>query len=70
METQGSASKRYTLDCRDYPGSKCSLSISGTEEEVLKEGEFHAVSAHGEKKEPGLRDKLREFIKEDKTYNA
>lgn len=70
METTQRSGGRYTLDCRDYPGSKCSLAISGSKDEVLKEGVRHAVSDHGEKDEPGLRDKLSQSLKEEKTYRA
>lgn len=64
------SAKRYTLDCRKHPGSQCSLSISGTQDEVLNEGMHHVTSAHGEKNEPALRDKVRGWMKEEKTYNA
>ena len=43
---------RVTLDCRQKPEANCSLTISGTEEEVLEIGEYHVTSKHGI---PGLK---------------
>jgi hypothetical protein len=41
-------SVRKVIDCREFPSeSKCSLTISGTEAEVLKAATEHAVSSHG-----------------------
>lgn len=56
---------RVTIDCRESPGTNCSLTISGTEKEVMDLAELHATTAHGMKKEPGLRDKLRSLLKHD-----
>jgi hypothetical protein len=57
---------RVTLDCRNKPEAQgCSLTMSGTEEEVLDIAELHATTKHGFKKEPGLRDKLRSFLKHE-----
>lgn len=53
------------LDCRLHPDANCSLMISGTEQEVLDAGELHAISKHGFKKEAGLRENLRSFLKEE-----
>ncbi|MBI2386814.1 MAG: DUF1059 domain-containing protein [Elusimicrobia bacterium] len=57
--------ERVTIDCRDYPETKCSLSFSGTEDEVMEIAEYHAVNKHGFKSEPGLRDQLRSMIKRE-----
>jgi hypothetical protein len=57
--------KRVVLDCRSKPESKCSLMISGTEDEVLEIGEQHVIAKHGMKKEPGLRDTLKGYLKEE-----
>lgn len=56
---------RVTLDCREHPGSNCSLTIAGTESEVLDVAEYHVINAHGEKKEPGLREQLRGSLKHE-----
>jgi hypothetical protein len=51
---------RKTLDCRQMPSeSNCSLTISGTEEEVLRAGAEHAISVHGHTDGPELREGLR-----------
>ena len=57
--------RRVVLDCRNKPEAKCSLTIAGTEAEVLELGEYHVTSKHGFKKESGLRDQLRGFLKEE-----
>lgn len=45
--------KRKVIDCRFFPSdNKCSLALSGTEEEVLKAATEHAVSSHGKKTLP------------------
>lgn len=69
-QTGSGTGGRFTLDCREYPGSKCSMTISGTKDEVLNEGLYHAKQFHGEKEE-GLRDRLSKVLKEEKkTYSA
>lgn len=57
--------ERVTLDCREQPGSSCSLTISGTESEVMDVAEYHVTTAHGTKKEPGLREQLRGSLKHE-----
>lgn len=56
---------RVTLDCREYPKSNCSLSISGTEKEVLELAEYHATTKHDFKIEPELTEKLRSMLKHE-----
>ena len=56
---------RKMLDCRKVPGSTCTVKISGTEDEVLKAGLAHALSAHGEKDTPELRAMLRNGMEDD-----
>ncbi len=61
------ASKRKIADCRLYPSEKnCSLTISGTEEEVLTAAVQHAVTSHGHKESPELREQIRGFLKDEK----
>jgi predicted small metal-binding protein len=51
---------RKVLDCRQMPSdSNCSLTIAGTEDEVLRAGAEHAVSVHGHTDGPELRAGLR-----------
>lgn len=56
---------RVVMDCRQKPEANCSLLISGTEPEVLELAEYHVTTKHGFKKEPGLRDQLRSFLKRE-----
>lgn len=57
---------RVTLDCREKPEAQgCSLTMSGTENEVLDVAEYHVTTKHGFKKEPGLREQLRSFLKHE-----
>jgi hypothetical protein len=41
------------------------LKISGTEEEVLDAAMQHAVSAHGHKNSPELRQQLKTMLREE-----
>jgi predicted small metal-binding protein len=51
---------RKMIDCRRMPSERnCSLTISGTEEEVLAIAVRHAVQEHGHTDSPELREKLR-----------
>jgi len=60
-----SDAKRKVVDCRLYPSEKgCTLSIEGTEEEVLQAAADHAVTAHGHTNSPALREQLRSIMKD------
>lgn len=51
---------RKMIDCRKVPSeNNCSLTIAGTEREVLDAATAHAISAHGHADVPELRDILR-----------
>jgi predicted small metal-binding protein len=51
---------RYMIDCRKVPSDNgCTLTIAGTEEEVLEAAAAHAVAAHGHEGAPELRETLR-----------
>jgi predicted small metal-binding protein len=55
-----SDSGRKVVDCRRFPSeSNCSLTIAGTEEEVLDVAVPHAVSRHGHENTPELREQIR-----------
>ena len=59
-------SARKSIDCRNYPSEKnCSLKISGTESEVLDAAVQHAVSAHGHKNSPELREQIKSMLKDE-----
>jgi len=64
--------ERKMIDCRNYPSEKgCTLSIEGTEEEVLDAAILHAVTAHGHTDGPELREQLRTLLKDaDHTLPA
>jgi predicted small metal-binding protein len=54
------ASTRKMIDCRRMPSDRnCSLTIHGTEDEVLAIAVRHAVEEHGHRDTPELREKLR-----------
>ena len=51
---------RYMIDCRKVPSeNNCSLTIAGTEDEVLDAATAHAVASHGHENTPELREMLR-----------
>jgi hypothetical protein len=57
---------RVVSDCRLIPSEKaCSVTIAGTEEEVLPLAIRHAVEDHGEKDTPELRDEVKKMLKEE-----
>ena len=54
---------RKVADCRKMPSeNNCTLTISGTEEEVVKAASEHAISAHGHKDTPELRKEIRAML--------
>jgi hypothetical protein len=57
---------RKVADCRDFPSdSACSLTIAGTESEVLTAAVHHAVTAHGHADTPEVRAWLRDNLKDE-----
>ncbi len=58
------ATKRVTLDCRKAPNSSCSLTMSGTEDEVLDEGMRHVQAKHNMK--DVKREELRGYLQESR----
>jgi hypothetical protein len=58
-------SERKVIDCRWYPSDQgCTLSLEGTEEEVLEAATIHAVTAHGHTEGADLREQLRKLLKD------
>ena len=54
---------RKMIDCRRLPSERnCSVTISGTEEEVLTLATRHAVEEHGHPDTPELREQLRRAL--------
>lgn len=61
-----SAQKRVVADCRRFPSEKnCSLTIAGTEEEVLEVAVQHAVASHGHKNTPELKEQIKSALQEE-----
>ena len=57
---------RKVSDCRLMPSvNNCSLTIAGTEEEVVKAAAEHAVSSHGHQDTPELREQIRGSLKDE-----
>jgi predicted small metal-binding protein len=57
---------RKVADCREFPSdSKCSLTIAGEENEVVRAAAMHAQDVHGHKDTPELREQLRKMLKDD-----
>jgi len=61
------AQTRKVADCRQFPSEKnCTLTISGTEDEVLEVAVQHAVTAHGHKNTTELRNQIRSMVKDER----
>ena len=56
-------SKEKVLSC-NVPG--CSVTVSGTEKDVVDAVVLHAVSAHGQKDSPQFREQVRSMLKDVK----
>jgi len=57
---------RKVADCRDFPSqTKCSLTIAGEEDEVVRAATLHAVDVHGHKDTPEFRKQVRSSLKEE-----
>jgi hypothetical protein len=55
---------RTTMDCRDFPSeSKCTLTISGEEDEVVRAAVMHGVDVHGHRDTPEFRNEIRKSLK-------
>jgi hypothetical protein len=63
--------KRYVADCRKFPSEKnCSLTIAGTQKEVLEIAEMHAVKHHGHRKSPALRKSIAQMLEPEVPAGA
>jgi predicted small metal-binding protein len=59
---------RKMVDCRDIPSDKkCTLTIAGEEDEVLRAATMHAVDVHGHKDTPEFRNELRRAMKDERA---
>jgi hypothetical protein len=61
---------RRIADCRDFPSDTgCTLTIVGTEMEVIQAAAEHAVSTHGHHDGPELRQQIRAILRDEDTAN-
>ena len=59
---------RKMVDCRQFPSEKkCTVTIAGEEEEVLRLAALHAVDVHGHKDTPEFRAQLRGAMKDERA---
>ncbi|MEU0936810.1 MULTISPECIES: DUF1059 domain-containing protein [unclassified Embleya] len=57
---------RKIVDCRDMPSeSGCTLTIAGSEDEVLVAATQHAQTVHGHTDSPELREEIRKGMKDE-----
>jgi hypothetical protein len=57
---------RKVADCRLFPSeSNCSLTITGTADEVVRAAAEHAVSVHGHEDSAELRDQIRAMLADE-----
>ncbi len=57
--------KRKMLDCRMFPSdSNCSITISGTEEEIMPLAMMHLEQVHKGKDTPEMREEIRKILKD------
>ena len=64
---QSKSSSRKFIDCREFPSDiNCSVTISGSQKEVLRVALRHAVEEHGHKDTSELRRQLRMMLKNER----
>ena len=57
---------RKVIDCRNFRSEiNCTITISGTEEEVLDLAVLHAVTVHGHQQTTELREQIRGMLKDE-----
>jgi predicted small metal-binding protein len=57
---------RKMIDCRRMPSQRgCSITIAGTEDEVLTLAVRHAIEEHGHADTPELREELRRVLTDE-----
>jgi predicted small metal-binding protein len=60
-------SVRKVIDCREFPSeNNCTLTIAGTEDEVIKAASEHAASSHGHTAGPELVEAQRSSLRDEK----
>ncbi|MFI1796854.1 DUF1059 domain-containing protein [Streptomyces sp. NPDC020379] len=59
---------RKVADCRRFPSeTNCTLTITGEEDEVVEAATQHAISVHKHQEGPELRERIREFLEDEKA---
>jgi predicted small metal-binding protein len=62
---------RNMIDCRTMPSERnCSLTIAGTQDEVLDAAIDHVVNAHGHERTPELREQLKSALTDAEPAHA
>jgi predicted small metal-binding protein len=62
-----SDAERKVADCRKFPSEQnCTLTIAGTEQEVLEVAVQHAVTRHGHTNTLELREQVRSMLQDEK----
>jgi predicted small metal-binding protein len=65
LTTKEADMARKMIDCRKMPSEiNCTLTMAGTEEEVLDAAVAHAVATHGHADTPELREMIRSGLEE------
>lgn len=63
--------ERKIADCRRFQSDdNCTLTIIGTEDEVVAAAVQHATAAHGHADTPELREQLRALLEPETSYIA
>jgi len=58
---------RKMVDCREFPSEKkCTLTISGEEDEVVRAAVLHGVDVHGHRDTPEFRSEIRKALKDER----
>ncbi|HTH17618.1 MAG TPA: DUF1059 domain-containing protein [Magnetospirillum sp.] len=59
---------RKILDCREFPESQCSVSLSAdSEDELIDVAVLHAVKSHGHQDTPEFRQQLRQLAHDERA---
>ena len=57
---------RKVADCRKFPSeNNCTLTIAGSEDEVMRVAVMHAVNDHGHQDTPALRAQVQQMLADE-----
>ena len=66
LDVDSALRPRRKIRCGDIPSElACTVTISGTEEEVVRLAALHAIDVHGHEDTPELREKIRQMLKDE-----